>query len=134
MTILIVDDSPTIRAVLRAMVEKMGHSALEAGDGHVALHMFQQGRPDLVLIDVVMPVMDGYEGARRMREMGGPDDRMPIVFLSSNESDQDLGRAIEAGGDDYLVKPVSFEVLKAKIHSVQRIGSPGRGPQGRFSV
>lgn len=134
MTILIVDDSPTIRAVLRAMVEKMGHSALEAGDGHVALHMFQQGRPDLVLIDVVMPVMDGYEGARRMRELGGPDDRMPIVFLSSNESDQDLGRAIEAGGDDYLVKPVSFEVLKAKIHSVQRIGSAGRSPQERFPV
>lgn len=134
MTILIVDDSPTIRAVLRAMVEKMGHSALEAGDGHVALHMLQQARPDLVLIDVVMPVMDGYEGARRMREMGGPDDRMPIIFLSSNESDQDLGRAMEAGGDDYLVKPVSFEVLKAKIHSVRRIGSAGGSPQGRFLV
>ncbi len=134
MTILIVDDSPTIRAVLRAMVEKMGHSALEAGDGQMALHMFQQERPDLVLIDVVMPVMDGYEGARRMRELGGPDDRVPIVFLSSNESDQDLASAIEAGGDDYLVKPVSFEVLKAKIHSVQRIGSTGRGPQGRFPV
>jgi diguanylate cyclase (GGDEF)-like protein len=73
-----------------------------------------------VLIDVMMPVMDGYEAARRMRE-SDPDQWVPIIFLSSKEGDQDLDRAIEAGGDDYLVKPVSFVVLNAKIRALHRM-------------
>jgi diguanylate cyclase (GGDEF)-like protein len=122
MKILIVDDSPTIRAALRGLVDKMGHSVIEADDGSKALKIYQEDRPDLVLIDVVMPVMDGYEAARRMRQ-SRPDEWVPIIFLSSKEADQDLDRAIEAGGDDYLVKPVSFVVLNAKIRALQRIES-----------
>lgn len=122
MKILIVDDSPTIRAALRGLVDKMGHSVIEADDGSKALKMYQEDRPDLVLIDVVMPVMDGYEAARQMRQ-SRPDEWVPIIFLSSKEADQDLDRAIEAGGDDYLVKPVSFVVLNAKIRALQRIES-----------
>jgi len=119
--ILIVDDSPTIRSGLRTLLEKMGHSVIEATDGAMALATYGSDRPDLVLIDAVMPVMDGYEAARRMRESGDPDDWVPIIFLSSKEADQDLDRAIEAGGDDYLVKPVSFVVLNAKIRALHRI-------------
>jgi len=122
MRILIVDDSPTIRAALHTLVDKMGHTVIEADDGSKALQLYQQDRPDLVLIDVVMPVMDGYEAARRMRECS-PDEWVPIIFLSSREADQDLDRAIEAGGDDYLVKPVSFVVLNAKIRALHRIES-----------
>lgn len=121
MKILIVDDSPTIRSGLRTLLEKMGHSVIEATDGAMALATYGSDRPDLVLIDAVMPVMDGYEAARRMRESGDPDDWVPIIFLSSKEADQDLDRAIEAGGDDYLVKPVSFVVLNAKIRALHRI-------------
>jgi diguanylate cyclase (GGDEF)-like protein len=120
MKVLIVDDSPTIRAALRNLVEKMGHSVIEAEDGSKGLKIYGQDGPDLVLIDVVMPVMDGYEAARQMRE-SRPDEWVPIIFLSSKEADQDLDRAIEAGGDDYLVKPVSFVVLNAKIRALQRI-------------
>jgi len=120
MQILIVDDSPTIRAALSQLVKRMGHSVVEAEDGDKALHIYLQDRPDLVLIDVMMPVMDGYEAARRMRE-SSPDEWVPIIFLSSKEDDQDLDRAIEAGGDDYLVKPVSFVVLNAKIRALHRI-------------
>ena len=120
MKVLIVDDSPTIRAALRPLVEKMGHTVIEAEDGSKALTIYAQDRPDLVLIDVVMPVMDGYEAARQMRQRR-PDEWVPIIFLSSKEADQDLDRAIEAGGDDYLVKPVSFVVLNAKIRALQRI-------------
>jgi len=69
-----------------------------------------------------MPVMDGYESARHMRETSA-DEWVPIIFLSSKEADQDLNRAIEAGGDDYLVKPVSFVVLNAKIRALQRLES-----------
>jgi diguanylate cyclase (GGDEF)-like protein len=122
MRVLIVDDSPTIRAALRSLVEKMGHSVIEAEDGSKGLKIYGQDRPDLVLIDVVMPVMDGYEAARQMRGCR-PDEWVPIIFLSSKEADQDLDRAIEAGGDDYLVKPVSFVVLNAKIRALQRIES-----------
>jgi diguanylate cyclase (GGDEF)-like protein len=100
----------------------MGHSVIEVEDGSEALQSYRRDRPDLVLIDVMMPVMDGYEAARQMREIR-PDEWVPIIFLSSKEADQDLDRAIEAGGDDYLVKPVSFVVLNAKIRALQRIES-----------
>jgi len=120
MKILIVDDSPTSRAALKSLLDRMNHSVVEADDGKKGLQMYQQDRPDLVLIDVVMPVMDGYEAARRMRATG-TDEWVPIIFLSSREDDQDLERAIESGGDDYLVKPVSFVVLNAKIRALQRL-------------
>lgn len=119
MKILIVDDSPTSRTGLRGLLERMGHSVIEAEDGDKALQLYRRDRPGLVLIDIVMPVMDGYEAARQMRS--GPDEWVPIIFLSSKETDQDLDRAIEAGGDDYLVKPVSPVVLNAKIRALQRI-------------
>ncbi len=122
MNILVVDDSPTIRAALKSLLERMGHMVAEASDGKQAVQMYRENRPGLVLIDVVMPVMDGYEAARHMRETSA-EEWVPIIFLSSKEADQDLDRAIEAGGDDYLVKPVSFVVLNAKIRALQRIES-----------
>jgi len=122
MKILVVDDSPTIRAALKALLERMGHTVVEANDGKEALQIYRHDRPGLVLIDVVMPVMDGYESARHMRKTSA-DEWVPIIFLSSKEADQDLDRAIEAGGDDYLVKPVSFVVLNAKIRALQRLES-----------
>lgn len=120
MLILVVDDSRTIRAGIGNLVARMGHSVAEAGDGKQALELYRRERPDLVLIDVTMPVMDGYEATRQMRQIS-PDDWVPIIFLSSMEADQDLDRAIEAGGDDYLVKPVSYVVLNAKIRALRRL-------------
>src|SRR5258706_12021034 len=125
MKILIADDSRTIRTAIALLVEKMGHAVILAGDGGEAVEMFEGEGPNLVLIDVMMPVCDGYEAARRMRACR-PEEWAPIIFLSSMEADQDLDRAIEAGGDDYLVKPVSFVVLNAKIRAMQRIDSMSR--------
>src|SRR5256885_15974021 len=119
MKILVVDDSPTIRAALKGLLERMGHTVVEANDGKEALQMYRQDRPGLVLIDVVMPVMDGYESARHMRDTKA-DEWVPIIFLSSKEADQDLDRAIEAGGGGYLAKPGSVVVVYAKNRALMR--------------
>ena len=125
MKILVVDDSRTIRASLGTLLARMGHQVVEAENGERALELYASEKPDLLLVDVMMPVLDGYEAATRLRREH-PDDWVPIIFLSSMEADQDLDRAIEAGGDDYLVKPVSFVVLNAKIRALHRLESMRR--------
>jgi len=120
MKILVVDDSRTIRAAITSLLERMGHAVIEAENGQQAMERYVADQPELVLMDVAMPVLDGYEAAKRLRHEY-PDDWVPIIFLSSMEADQDLDRAIDAGGDDYLVKPVSFVVLNAKIRALHRL-------------
>jgi diguanylate cyclase (GGDEF)-like protein len=120
MKILIVDDSATARAGLSRFVERMGHEAVPANSGQDALDRFAELQPDLILLDVLMGDMDGYTVAEQIRR--APDAQwVPIIFLSSREEDQDLETGIEAGGDDYLVKPVSYVVLHAKVRAMQRI-------------
>jgi len=123
--ILIVDDSDTIRAFLALCVKGMKLEPVLADCGEKALELFAAERPDLVLLDVNMPGIDGYETARRMRALG-PSEWVPIIFLSASEQDQDLERAIECGGDDYLVKPVSQVVLNAKMRALQRLDTMRR--------
>ncbi|MGB8434397.1 MAG: diguanylate cyclase [Burkholderiales bacterium] len=125
MNILIVDDSRTIRAALAGMVKRLGHEATSAESGAGCIELFLRERPDLILLDVTMPDMDGYDVARRLRTLGGTD-WLPILFLSGSDEDQDLDKAIDAGGDDYLVKPVSQVVLGAKIRAMQRIDTMHR--------
>jgi diguanylate cyclase (GGDEF)-like protein len=120
MKIVIVDDQRAVRVRLAAMVEKMGHEVFQAEDGERGVEMWERERPDLVLMDALMPVLDGYAAARRIRALE-PDGWTPIIFLSSAEADQDVERGIDSGGDDYLVKPVSRVVLSAKIRAMQRI-------------
>jgi diguanylate cyclase (GGDEF)-like protein len=118
--ILIVDDSDTVRGFLASAVRTMKFEPLLADCGEQALELFAAERPDLVLLDVNMPGIDGYETARRIRAVA-PEEWVPIIFLSASEDDQDLQRAIECGGDDYLVKPVSAVVLNAKMRALQRL-------------
>jgi diguanylate cyclase (GGDEF)-like protein len=120
MKILLVDDSPTIRAATGQMLEKMGHTMIVAENGELALAAYERDRPDLVLMDVTMPVMDGYTAAQQIRTRY-PEDWVPIIFLSGASEEQQLERGIRAGGDDYLIKPASYVVLHAKIHAMQRI-------------
>ncbi len=120
MKILLVDDSAAILAVTTQMLHRMRHSVITAENGEVALATYERERPDLVLMDVGMPVMDGYAAAHQLRKRY-PEDWVPIIFLSGADQEQDLERGISAGGDDYLIKPVSYVVLHAKIHAMQRI-------------
>ena len=121
MKILVVDDSATMRAALAKMLAKMGHETLTAESGAQAIKLYESAPPDLVLLDVQMPGMDGFEVAARLRAVR-PGEWIPLIFLSSQEDDEDIERGIAAGGDDYLIKPTGNVVLNAKIAAMQRIG------------
>jgi diguanylate cyclase (GGDEF)-like protein len=120
LTILVVDDDSSVRAQLAALLDTAGHRAIEAHNATWALELFERHQPDLVLLDVVMPIHDGYWLARQLRERE-TGKWTPIIFLSGRDHDEDLARGIEAGGDDYLVKPISATVLAAKVRAMRRL-------------
>lgn len=118
--ILVVEDQMALRASLSLHLQTQGHEVHQAEDARQALDMFRQHRPDLVLMDVILPAEDGYWAARQIRQMEG-SDWTPIIFLSSRDSELDLQQGIDAGGDDYLFKPASPVVLAAKLHAMSRL-------------
>jgi len=120
-TILVVDDSRTTR---RMFVQELGYEKsfkiLEASNGNECIEIFTLHRPDLVLLDIDMPIMNGYQVAQKIREIdaGG---WTPIIFLSALSRDLDILKGIESGGDDYFIKPVRSAILLAKIRVMQRL-------------
>jgi diguanylate cyclase (GGDEF)-like protein len=122
MRVLIVDDARANRLIITNYVQGTGHEVTCAADGQQAIEAFLRKRPDLVLLDVVMPIMDGFEAARRIRALA-PEEWVPIIFLTSMVSDEDVARGIESGGDDYLAKPVSQVVLNSKMRAMARIAT-----------
>ncbi len=127
MKILVVDDSRTYQAILGTYLESMGYKSVAAMNGEEALALFPQEWPALILMDVNMPGMDGYEVARKIRDLGEEwAEWVPIIFLSSSIEDKDIVMGIEAGGDDYLSKPISEMVLKAKIRAMLRMADVRR--------
>lgn len=120
--VLVVEDQASIRALLADELRQVGASeVLEATSADAALQLFKLRRPDLVLLDIRLPGgNDGYWVAQRMRE-AEPGGWTPIIFLSGLDGDLDVWRGIEAGGDDYLVKPVKPIVLAAKLRAMRRL-------------
>ena len=119
LTVLVVDDMATNRQVLQIFLTKQGCQVLTANDGQQAVDVCRSGQPDLVLMDVMMPIMDGHEATRRIKaEHTGR--WLPIVFLSALDKEEDLVAGLEAGGDDYLAKPINLVVLNAKLRSLAR--------------
>ncbi|HEX8962023.1 MAG TPA: SpoIIE family protein phosphatase [Rhodocyclaceae bacterium] len=117
--VLVVDDTATNRQILRVFLAKLGYQVQLAEDGAEAVERFTAWNPDIVLMDVMMPVMDGYEAARIIKKMCG-ERWVPIVFVSALDKEENLVMGLDAGGDDYLHKPVSFVVLHAKLRSLER--------------
>ena len=127
-TVLIVDDDPHIRQLLAFALDKAGLSPIEAADGEAGLAMAQARKPDLVVLDINMPRMDGLEVCRRLRgaKDGGGDT--PILFLSSRDDEIDRVLGIELGADDYVVKPFSPREVVARVMAILR-RTAARPPQ-----
>lgn len=120
MKILVADDSITTLEILSAALHKLGHEVIRASDGLQALEKYKTEHPDLIILDVIMHGMDGFECAEQIRALD-PEDWVPIIFLSGAVDDENVARGINAGGDDYLTKPFSEVRLSAKIKAMQRI-------------
>lgn len=122
MNILIAEDSATIRHAMCQYIENAGHTPIVALNGEQALQMFDPQSVDMVIMDVQMPGLDGFETTKLLREWLERDELwLPIIFVTGKSEEQDLRKGIEVGGDDYLIKPVSETILVAKIRAMERI-------------
>ncbi len=118
--VLVVDDDPKIRDLLRLYLVREGHRVTAAGDGEAALEAARTGKPDLVVLDVMLPGMDGVEVCRRLREQSN----MPVILLTARTGDSDKVIGLDAGADDYVVKPFSPRELMARVRAQLRRHRP----------
>jgi DNA-binding response OmpR family regulator len=122
--ILVVDDDPDVRATIRGILDKAGYQVRTAADGQEALDLISYQTPSAVILDIIMPEMDGIEVCRRIRAdpfLG----KIPILFLTAKGRPEDVVRGLDAGGDDYLTKPFEIIEIPARIRALLR-----RGPGG----
>ena len=118
--VLVVDDDPKIRDLLRLYLVREGHRVTPAGDGESALAAARSGKPDLVVLDVMLPGMDGVEVCRRLRD----ESSVPVILLTARTGDADKVIGLDAGADDYVVKPFSPRELMARVRAQLRRHRP----------
>ena len=126
--VLVVDDDPGIVKVVRAYLEQAGFEVLAAHDGKKAMQIARHERPDLVVLDLMLPEMDGFAVCEKARQ-GGRD--VPILFITARGEVDDRIRGLEAGGDDYLAKPFHLRELLSRHFRVIR-NTRGQARSGRF--
>lgn len=115
--ILVVEDEPRLLRLVREVLKAVGYRVVAAGDGMTALEMAALERPDLILLDILLPrEMDGYEVCRRVREFSG----VPVIMLTAKARESDKLKGFEVGADDYLIKPFSSKELIARVQAVLR--------------
>ncbi|MBM3133583.1 MAG: response regulator transcription factor [Chloroflexi bacterium] len=115
-TVLVVDDDVRMLRMVQQMLDLEGYRVLTAGDGQAALATFNKESPDLVLLDIMMPGMDGYAVCRRIREFS----RVPIIMVSAKHNDAEKITGLDAGADDYVTKPFSAPELAARVRAALR--------------
>jgi two-component system, OmpR family, response regulator len=128
--LLVVDDEPNILELLSATLRFSGFEVASASTGQQALAMAQTFKPDLLVLDVMMPDFDGFEVAKRLRAGG---TRTPVLFLTARDSDEDKVTGLTIGGDDYVTKPFSLEEVIARIRSILR-RTKGAGSESESSI
>jgi two-component system OmpR family response regulator len=124
-TLLVVDDEPTVRELLPAALRYAGFTVATAATGHEALAKVSANPPDLILLDVMLPDIDGFEVLRRLRELphcldGDRGRHIPVLFLTALDTPQDMLNGLRLGGDDYVTKPFDLEVLIARMQAILR--------------
>ena len=115
--LLLVDDEDNLRSMLQAALRHSGFEVHPVASGRAALDAVEEVRPDLIVLDVMLPDLDGFDVCKRLRSTG---DRTPVLFLTARDATEDRVRGLTLGGDDYLVKPFSLEELVARITAVLR--------------
>ncbi|HWJ61382.1 MAG TPA: response regulator transcription factor, partial [Acidimicrobiales bacterium] len=115
--LLLVDDEDNLRSMLEAALRHSGFEVHPAANGRDALDAVPEVKPDLIVLDVMLPDLDGFDVCQRLRTTG---DRTPVLFLTARDATEDKVRGLTMGGDDYLVKPFSLDELVARIHAVLR--------------
>jgi DNA-binding response OmpR family regulator len=125
--VLVVDDDATVSDVVRRYLERAGFAVMLAGDGHAALSAFRERRPDLVVLDLMLPGIDGLEVCRRMR---AESSDLPVVMLTALGEEADRVLGLELGADDYVTKPFSPRELVLRVQSVLRRTGGARGEPG----
>jgi two-component system response regulator MprA len=129
--VLVVDDEPAVRAVLERALRLDAYEVELAEDGRGALDRLAAAPPDLVVLDVLMPHVDGLEVCRRLRAAG---DRTPVLMLTARDAVDDRVAGLDAGADDYLVKPFALKELKARVRALlRRAGPPDSDGELRFA-
>jgi two-component system OmpR family response regulator len=125
--LLVVEDEPNIRELLSTSLRFAGFEVHTAADGATALKLAEVERPDLLVLDVMLPDMDGFAVTRRLRDQGR---RMPVVFLTARDATEDKVTGLTVGGDDYVTKPFSLEEVVARIRAVLRRTGGAAGEDG----
>ncbi len=118
-TILIADDEERMRRILTDYLRIKGYDTVEAGDGGAALALFEATQPDMVLLDVMMPVMDGWEVCRRIRQ----HSQVPVIMLTARTGEEDELTGFSLGADEYIAKPFSLKILLARVEALFRRGA-----------
>ena len=118
--VLVADDDIPNRLILQAILEKQGYKVLLADDGLQAVEVFRREQPDLVLMDINMPQMDGYEATQEIKSISG-EAFVPVIFLTATTDSEGLAKCVESGGDDFLTKPYNRVLLQARIDALLRI-------------
>jgi DNA-binding response OmpR family regulator len=115
--VLVADDDQDILALVTFRLERAGYEVISAQDGEQALSLAVERAPDLAVLDVMMPKLDGYEVTARLRRHG-PTRRMPVILLTARVQESDVARGFEAGADDYIKKPFSPQELRARVQAI----------------
>ncbi len=127
--VLVVDDEADIRGLLRELLEREGFAVEEAGDGQAALRTLYATAPDLVILDVAMPVLDGWSTLERIREVSD----VPVLMLTARAAEADKTRGLKAGADDYVTKPFGRQELVARVDALLRRRRAGAGAAEVYS-
>jgi two-component system, OmpR family, response regulator MprA len=131
MRILVVDDEPAVREALERALKLEGYEVALAADGVQAIQALDEGPPDAVVLDLLMPRVDGIELCRRMRHNG---DRTPVLMLTARDAVADRVSGLDAGADDYLVKPFALPELLARVRALLRRAKSEDGKEGRVTL